>query len=303
MENMKLVIGSTGFIGKELIKQLAAKHPGEVRAMVRKGSQRSKLSGIAGIEIVEGDVLDRASLDRAMRGVETVFYFAAVTANLKNTDNLYWKVNVEGTRNAVAAAEEAGVRRFILGSGLGTVRGEEGSYMRTRWEMEEAVRKSKLAWTILQPSILFGEGAEFFEAQARVMKKLPVAALIGGGKTRFQPIYVGDVARATVLAGEREDKIGKSIALGGPEYFNYTELVNLILRAAKLNRPKLPLPLWAAKINATLMSVLPKPPLTPATLELFSFDNTTPDPQIIEHEFDFKPIALKQYLDEHGIKV
>ena len=298
---MMLVIGSTGFIGRQIVKQLAAKQPNDFKALVRKDSDRAKLP--QGVTTVMGDVTDKASLKKAMEGVDTVLYFAAITANLKNKDNLYWKVNVEGTRNAVAAAQETSIKRFVLGSGLGTVEGKPGSYMRTRWEMEQAVRKSKLDWTILQPSILFGEGAEFFEAQARIMKLLPVAALIGGGKTRFQPIFVDDVAQTALLSAERDDKIGKAIELGGPEYYTYRELVNLILRAINKKRFKLPLPLWAANINATLFSLLPKPPLTPATLELFDYDNVTPDPQIVEREFGFKPVSLQPYLNEHGIKV
>jgi NADH dehydrogenase len=135
------------------------------------------------------------------------------------------------------------------------------------------------------------------------MKILPVAALIGDGKARFQPIYVDDVVKATILAAKRDDKLGRSIELGGPEYYNYSELVNLILRTIKKKRLKLPLPLWLMKINALAFNILPKPPLTPATIELFSFDNGTPDPQIIEHEFGFKPASLKPYLAEHGIKI
>jgi len=299
---MFLVIGSSGFIGRHVVKQLSEKYPGQVRAMVRKSSNRDFLNQLQGIEIVEGNVLDPASLKRVVQGVDTVVYFAAITGNVKNVDNIYWRVNVDGTRNAVAAAEAAGVKRFVLGSGLGTVKAKQGTYMSTRWGMEEAVRNSKLAWTIIQPSIVFGEGSEFFEAQARVMKALPVAAVIGGGKTRFQPVFVDDVARASIIAAEQDAKIGQTIAVGGPEYFTYDELINLILRTTKLNRFKLPLPLWAAKINALLFSVLPKPPLTSATLELFAFDNVTSDPQMIEHEFGFKPEPLKKYLDEHGIK-
>lgn len=298
---MFLVIGSTGFIGKSLVKQLAAKYPGQVRALVRPGKQHV-LAGIKNIEMVEGDVTDRPSLDRAMAGVDTLFYFAAITGNIKNTNNIYWKVNVEGTRNTVAAAEKAGVKRVVMGGGLGTVEGKEGSYMRTRYLMEEALKNSKLEWVIIRPSILFGEGSEFFEAQARIMKILPVAALIGGGKARFQPISVDDVVKATILSAERDDKLGKTIEIGGPEYYTYTELVNMILRAINKKRIKLPLPLWAMSINATLFSVLPKPPFTPAMVELFSFDNITPDPQIVEHEFGFKPASLKPYLAEHGIK-
>lgn len=299
---LKLVIGSTGFVGRELVKQLAEKYPGQVRAMVRK-NKRALLSKIAGIEIVEGDVLDQASLERAVQGVDTVFYLAAVTANTKNVDNIYWRVNVDGTHNAVKAAEAAGVTRFVLVSGLGTVRGKPGSYMETRWEMEEAARKSKMAWTVLQPSIVFGEGSEFFEAQARIIKMLPVAAMIGGGDTRFQPIHVRDVARATLEAAEREDKIGKTIELGGAEYYTYEELINLIQDTIRVKRVKMALPLWAARLNTQVFNVLPQPPLTEATVELLSFDNISKERQVVEKEFGFKPMPLKPYLAQHGIRV
>ncbi|MEI6043113.1 MAG: complex I NDUFA9 subunit family protein [Chloroflexota bacterium] len=300
----KLVIGSTGFIGRELVTLLSEKYPGQVRAMIRSRGKLGSLAYLWGVEFVEGDVLDRESLDSAMRDhVDTVYYFAAVTGNQKNKNNLYWRVNVEGTRNAVAAAEKAGVSRFVLCSGLGTIVGEPGSYMETRWEMEEAVRRSKMAWTILQPSILFGEGSEFFEAQARIMKLLPVAALLGGGNTRFQPIHVTDVARASIEAAESEAKIGKTIELGGSEYYTYRELVNLMLATIKIKRLKLPLPMWAARLNATLFNLLPKPPLTKATLELLAYDNISADREVIKHQFGFDPDLLQPYLAKYGIKV
>jgi len=299
---IKLVIGSTGFIGREVVKLLADKYPGQVRAMVRKTSNRAVLNQVQGIELVEGDVQDQATLDQAMKGVDTVYYFAAVTANIKNVNKLYWRINVEGTRNAVKAAEQAGVKRFVLCSGLGTIKGKSGTYMETRWEMEEAVRKSSLDWTILQPSIVFGEGSDFFEAQARIIKLLPVAAMIGGGNTRFQPIHVTDVARASLEAAEREDKIGKQIELGGAEYYTYKELIALILKTIKKQRFQMPLPLWAAQLNAALFDLLPKPPLTGATLELFAFDNISSDRQVVEHEFGFKPALLQPYLAQHGIR-
>jgi NADH dehydrogenase len=235
--------------------------------------------------------------------VDTIFYSVAVTSNVKNTDNLYWKVHVKGTANTVEAAEAAGIKRFILVSGLGTIKSTPGSYMQTRWDMEEIVRKSKLDWTILQPSIVFGEGSEYFEAQARIIATLPIAALVGGGKLRFQPVYVVDVARACIEAAERDDKIGKSIELGGAEVFTNEQLINLIQRTIKTNRPKVSLPIWAAQINANLLNLLPKPPLTPATVEMLKFDNVCKIQNIIEQEFNFKPTLLKPYLAEHGIKI
>jgi len=298
---MILILGSTGFIGRNVIEQLSQTHPGQVRAMIRKGGKRETISRFPGIEIVEGDILDPASLKAAMQGVDTVLDYAQVTANFKNKNNLYTRINVDGTKNVVAAAKEAGVKLFVLGSGLGTMEGKPGSYMRTRWEAEEAVRNSGLNWIIFQPSILFGKGSEFFEAQARIMKLLPVATVIGNGKTEFQPLYVGDLAKAIVASLSLPDKIGKHLPLGGPQFFTYKELITMIARAINKRRIKIYLPLWAAKINAGLFNLLPKPPLTPATLELFGFDNVTNEPQIIEREFGFKPVALKDYLDKHGI--
>lgn len=298
---MILVVGSTGFIGSRITEQLAAEQPGNIRALVRKGNKSNAIRRLSGVEVVEGDVLDKESLQKAMQNVDTVLNFAAITGNFKNKDNLYWRVNVDGTRNIVAAAEAAGVKRFIFGSGLGTVEGKPGSYMRTRWEAEEAVRHSKMAWTILQPSILFGNGAEFFEAQARIIKIAPFAPIIGNGKTRFQPIFVDDVAKCAILSLSDDSKIGQNIALGGPEYFTYKELINMICRTLGKKRLRLYLPLWAANIQARLFNLLPQPPLTPATLELFGFDNVTPDPQVVEHQFHFKPMALPDYLNKEGI--
>jgi NADH dehydrogenase len=135
------------------------------------------------------------------------------------------------------------------------------------------------------------------------MKQLPVAVMIGGGNTRFQPIHVSDVALAHIEAAESEDKIGKTIELGGSEYYTYRELVSLMLSTLKIKRLKLPLPMWAARINAILFNLLPKPPLTTATLDLLSFDNISLDQQIIEHEFGFNPALLQPYLAEHGIRI
>jgi NADH dehydrogenase len=300
---MILVIGSSGFVGRNVVELLAKEQPKQVRALVRKAKPSQSLHQLAGVEVVEGDILDPASLQTAMQGVDTVLDFAAATANFKNKANLYQRVNVDGTHNVVQAAEAAGVKRLVFGSGLGTVEGKAGSYMRTRWESEQAVRQSKLDWTILQPSIMFGKGAEFFEAQARIIKMAPFAPVIGNGKTRFQPVYVKDFARCSILSINDTTKTGKLIPLGGPEYFTYKELISLICRTIGKKRLRFYLPLGIAHIQAALFNLLPKPPLTPATLELFDFDNVTPNPQVIVQEFNFKPLPLKEYLEKEGIQV
>jgi NADH dehydrogenase len=299
---IKLVIGSTGFIGRELVRQLVKKYPGQVRAMARTRQKLGDIAHLPGLEVTEGDILNRTSLDRAMQNVDTVFHFAAVTANFKNTENLYYKVHVEGTRNVIAAAEKVGVKRIVLCSGLGTVPDKPGSYMQTRWEMEELARHSKMAWTIVRPSIVFGEGSEFFEGQARIIKRVPVAAMVGSAKLKFQPVHVADAARASIEASEREDKIGKTIDLVGSQVFTYEKLIKLILATTRKKRLIMSLPIWAARIGAFGGAILPNPPLTPALVDMFTFDNIAPETDVIEYEFGFKPELLEPYLEKHGIK-
>lgn len=297
---MIAVLGGTGFIGRNVLEQLSqGEEP--MRALYRKSSKADSLRQYKNVELVEGDVVDPASLKRLMQGADKLIHAAAVTGNIKNVNNIYERVHVEGTKNVVKAAQEAGIRKIVLLSGLGTKPANPGTYMQTRWLMEEAIRQSGIDWFILQPSILFGKGSEFFEAQARIIKLAPVAPVIGNGKTRFQPIYVKDVARCTVEALNSPDKVGRALAIGGPEYYTMNELINLIVRTLGKKRIKVYLPLWAAGIQAKLFNLLPKPPLTPATVELFDFDNVTPDPQIVEHEFGFKPHDLKNYLEKNGI--
>lgn len=298
---MIAVVGATGFIGRNII-ELLGQGDEPVRALYRKSSKVDALKQYKNVELVEGDVLDPASLKRLMQGADKLIHAAAVTANFKNKNNMYHRVHVEGTQNVVKAAQEAGIKRVVLLSGLGTQPDKPNTYMQTRWEMEEAIRNSGIPWTILQPSILFGKGSEFFEAQAKIIKLATFfAPVIGNGKTRFQPIFVKDVARAALESLNRDDKVNRSVAIGGPEFYTYKELVTMMVRTLGLKRLKIYLPLWAAGIQAQVFNLLPKPPLTPATLELFAFDNVTPDPQIVEHEFGFKPMDLKSYLEKNGI--
>jgi uncharacterized protein YbjT (DUF2867 family) len=302
---MILVIGATGFIGRHLVAELVKdkENAGKIRVLVRgdKGKQAMAKFGDK-IEVIEGDVTNLASLRRATQEVKTVFHFAQVTGNIKNKNNLYQRVNVEGTQNVVTAAKETGVAHIILGSGLGTVPAKAGSYMKTRWEGEEIVRNSGIPYTILQPSILFGKGSEFFEAQARVMKLTwPFAVVIGNGKLRFQPIYVDDVVRCAILSLTMADKRNKTVEIAGEKIFTFKELIILLKKTLGKKRVLLYQPLMLMKTVAGAFSVLPKPPLTPATLELFAFENVAKDLYVVKNEFSFKPADLEEYLAKNGI--
>lgn len=296
---MIAVAGSTGFVGRHLVRRLAGQGI-PVRGLARNPAA-AKAGLPASVEIVQADLLQPDALVGALRAVDVVVHCAAITADHKEASRgQYARVNGEGTRNLVDAARRAGAKRMVLLNGLGTNRGADGSYMRTRWEMAEAVRTSGLGWVALQPSILFGDRAPFPQAIAKLARTSPVMPILGSGRTKLQPLWVEDLCTCLALCVERPTWDGQAMDLGGPEQLPYPEVVRLILAAAHTPRPSVPMPLPLARIAAGVMGVLPNPPLVPATLELFDFDNVT-DPDAVQKIFGFTPRSMRTHLQEHGL--
>ena len=294
---MILVTGANGFVGRHVVQRLVAGGE-QVRAMVRRPSE---YRAPAGVETVEGDVTKPGTLGPALQGADRLVHAAAITANLKEPyKGAYRQINETGTANLMAQAVEAGVSRVVLVSGLGTTAAPAGTYMATRWGMEEAVRNSGIPYVILQPSVQFGDGAEFVAALARLAAMSPVVPAITGAHTRFQPIWVEDVVSTVAKALVDDALLGRAIAIGGSEYATFREVVTTILEVSGKRRLVAPLPVGIARVQAALLSVLPKPPLTPATLELFSFDNTTAL-DAMQKNFGFAPRGFREYLRENGL--
>lgn len=291
---MIAVVGATGFVGRHVAARLVASNT-SVRAVARKPGPSD-----AGTSAVAADLLNPQSLEVALQGVETIAHCAAITADKKEAyPGQYRDVNAKGTRNLVDAARKAGVRRIVLLNGLGTRPGSDGSYMRTRWEMAEAVRGSGLPWTALQPSILFGDGAPFPAAIARLARQFPIMPVLGGGR-KLQPLWIEDLVTCTVQCLNDPRKDSQTIDLGGPEQMTFAEIDDLILATIGVRRPKLSVPLAVARIQARIFSVLPNPPLVPATLELFDFDNTT-DLDAVSRNFGFQPRSIRTHFKDHGL--
>lgn len=296
---MILVTGASGFIGGHLVRRLHATGAGPIRAMVR---NRSTARGLDGVEIVEADLTRPETIGPAVAGATVIIHAAAITANLKEPfPGGYDAINRGGTENLVAAAAAAGVTRIVVMSGLGTRPAPKGTYMATRWGLEEAVRNSGISHVILQPSVLFGDGAEFVAALSRLARVSPVLPLLGGGSVRFQPLWVEDLVTCLVACVKGDPPITGAIPLGGSEYATFKEVMQTICAAMSVRRLFVPLPLPLARVQARLIAaVLPNPPLTPATLELFSFDNST-DLDAVDRHFGFHPRGFREHLRAHGI--
>ena len=292
------IVGAGGFVGRHLAARL--QREGLAPRCIARDPARAAAVLPAGADLRAGDLLDGASLAAALEGVDAIVHCAAITADRKERyPGEYRRVHVDGTRTLVDAARARSVSRIVLMNGLGTRPGKAGSYMRTRWEMGETVRQSGLGWVALQPSVLFGDGAAFPAAFARLSRQLPVMPVLGGG-TRLQPLWVEDLVTCLTMACGSTSWDGRAIDLGGPEQLTFSEMLDLIMDATGRRRPKVPLPLPIARVQARLMSVLPKPPLVPATLELFDFDNVT-ELDAVPRNFGFQPRGVRQHLREHGL--
>ena len=295
---MILVTGAFGFVGSHVIRRLHESGT-EVRAMVR---DRSKAPALQGVEVVAADLTRPESLPAAVSGVNMIIHAAAITADRKEPyRGAYEQINRVGTANLVASAKAAGVGRLVVMSGLGTKPAPAGTYMATRWGLEQAVRESGIPFVILQPSVLFGDRAEFIAALARLIRVSPVVPLIGGGNVRFQPLWIEDLVTCLINAIDADLLTGKAIPLGGSEYATFKEVIQTICQAMSVRRLMVPLPLTIARMQAFVMTaLLPHPPLTPSALELFGFDNAT-DLEAVERNFGFHPRGFRDHLRTHGI--
>jgi uncharacterized protein YbjT (DUF2867 family) len=255
------------------------------------------------VEVVEADLTRPASLPPALEGVRTVIHAAAITANFKEPyRGAYDAINRQGTENLVAAARAAGVERLVVVSGLGTKPAPPGTYMATRQGMEEAVRGSGIPYVIIQPSVLFGDRASFIEELAGLARVSPVVPVLGGGGLRFQPLWIEDLVRCLLKAADDRSLDNRTIAVGGAEYVTLREIQQTISQALGKRRLLVPLPLPLARVPASVMAaLLPRPPLTPATLELFSFENAT-ELDACDKAFGFHPRGFREHVLAHGLE-
>ena len=185
-------------------------------------------------------------------------------------------VHHTGPARLARLAREAGVGRFVHISAIGADPRSPSAYARTKAAGEQAVRDAFPTATILRPSVVFGPEDQFFNRFAAMAMISPALPLIGGGDTRFQPVYVGDVADAAVKCLDDPATAGRTYELGGPKIYTFRELIELLLSEIRRKRRFVDLPFGLAAFQARLMSMLPNPPLTPDQVELLKPTTSSP---------------------------
>ncbi len=290
-----LVTGAAGYVGNNTVHQLVAQGK-PVRAMVRHPDKaRLRLSDVQDkIEIVPGDVTDRDSLKPLMGDVTAVVHTVAIP--MERGAATYEEVNYQGTVNVVDAALEAGVERFVHMSQNGSNPEHFSRFLRSKGRAGQYVAASKLQWTILRPSVIFGPQDEFFNAFARLIRLTPlVFPLIGGGTALFQPISVYDVVEVIARSLDDDGTIGQEFKLGGAEVLTLGEIEKRVLKAMDTSRVLINAPTGLLRPAVWVMEkALPGTPVTLTLLELLKEPNTVPENALISYfGIDPRPFADK----------
>ena len=267
------IFGGSGFIGRYIVDRLA-KRGWTMRIAVRRPDQAlflKPLGDTAQIVPIAANIRHERSVSAAVQGVDTVINLVGIL--YEGGRQRFNAIHVEGLRRLARAAAGAGVRRFLHLSALGADAQSLSAYARSKAAGEATLREHFPAAIVLRPSVVFGPEDDFFNRFAAMARFSPALPLIGGGRMRFQPIYVGDVADAAAHALENPAMAGKTFELAGPQIYTFKELMELLLAVIDRQRLLLPLPFPVAAIQAAVLGLLPHPPLTLDQLRLLKSDN------------------------------
>jgi NADH dehydrogenase len=267
------VLGGSGFIGRYIVKRLAQR--GAIVAVVGRHAGDAgflrPMGDVGQIALIEANIGDEARLAGALAGSDAVICAAGIL--YQRGRQRFDLVHHQGPALLAGLAKGAGAKRFVHISAIGADPASPSAYARSKAAGEAAVRAAFPEATILRPSVVFGPEDDFFNRFAALARFMPALPLIGGGHTRFQPVYVGDVADAAMAALDRADAEGAVYELGGPKVYSFSELMQLLLRQIDRRRFLLPWPYGLAAFQAMFLERLPKPPLTRDQVKMLRRDN------------------------------
>lgn len=271
LDRMITVFGGSGFLGRHVVRALARRGY-RIRVAVRRpelANHLQPLGRVGQIHAVQANLRYPESIAAAVRDSDTVINLVGILfARGRQQFDAVQAIGAE----AVALAAAAHGAKMIHVSAIGADENSTSAYARSKADGEKRVLAAVPGATILRPSLLFGPEDDFFNRFASLARFAPALPLVGGGMTRFQPVYVDDVAEAVARAVEGHARPGATYELGGPEILTFRELMEYILATVERKRLLVPLPFWAARFTATFLQFMPKPLLTPDQVELLRRD-------------------------------
>ncbi len=270
------IYGGSGFLGRHLVRALAKRHY-RIRVAVRRpdlAGHLQPLGRVGQIHAVQANLRNARSVEAAARDADIVINLVGIL--YERGRQRFDTVQTFGAEQVALAAAAHGAR-MIQVSAIGADENSPSHYARAKALGEKAVLAAAPDAVIFRPSIMFGPDDTFFNKFAALAQLLPALPLIGGGATRFQPVFVGDVAEAIARAVDGEAKPGATYELGGPEVKSFKALMEYVLATIERKRLLVPLPFALARLKAQFLQYLPKPPLTPDQVDLLKVDNVVSD--------------------------
>ena len=295
------VLGGSGFIGRYVVKRLAARGdvvPVGCRNAAEAGFLRP-MGEVGQIQPLNLAIDDEVLLPAFFAGNDGLVNCVGILRETRS--QTFERLHHTGPALLARFAREAGLQRFVHLSAIGADSRSASAYARTKAAGEQAVRDAFPTVTILRSAVVFGPEDQFFNRFAAMAMLSPVLPLIGGGETRFQPVYVADVADAVVKCLDDQATAGRTYELGGPKIYTFRELMELLLHEIRRKRWFIDLPFGVAELQAKLMSILPSPPLTPDQVELLKRDNIVSPGALTLSSLGITPtpveVILPTYLD------
>jgi uncharacterized protein YbjT (DUF2867 family) len=271
---MILVTGATGFIGRALIRQLSTiGYP--LRALIRPSPRTPRLPKGVAVEVAVVSLADTRGLRAAMRDVETVIHLAS--AENQGSRGSLLATDIQGTRNLVEAAADAGVDRFVYLSHIGAARASAYPAFKAKGIAEETIRASKTPYTIIRSSLVYGAEDHLTNNLARMVRSAPfVFPISSGGRTVVQPVWVEDLVTCMLWSLQNEDTLNQVYEIGGSEFFTLQQIIEIIMDVTHRRRWFMPLsPITLRALTVFLEGVFPKFPISSFWLDYFAVNRTT----------------------------
>ena len=304
MQGMRVtVFGGAGFVGRYIVKRLAAAGAG-VRVACR-DPERAKFlkpaGGVGQVVPVQANLRYPESVRAAVEGVDAVVNCVGVLVS--RGAQSFGAIHAAGAGEVASAAAEAGAGRLVHISAIGADLESTAAYARSKAAGEAAVREAFPDAAILRPSLVIGPEDDFFNRFALLARLLPALPLVGGGFTRFQPAYVGDVADAAVAA---LDRAGGLFELGGPKVYSFRQLMELLLEEIGRKRLLVPVPFQVMQAKAAFIQFVPGAPITPDQVESLKYDNVVSEGAAGFAELGIEPkdieTVIPTYLDRFRVR-
>lgn len=294
MEQQRVtVFGGSGFIGRYVVERLADQ--GTVVTVAVRDPEQAKflrpLGQVGQVTPVAANVRDTAALARVVDGADAVVNLVGIL--FKRGRQTFKSIHADAPAAIGRAAADAGVQRVVHVSAIGARTTAWSEYHRSKGAGEEALREHYPKAAILRPSVVFGPEDGFFNLFGALARVLPVLPLYGGGKTRFQPVYVGNVAAAIVNALADASAAGKIYELGGPAVYTFAELMEIVLAQTRRRRLLVPVPFAIGQIQAAFLGLLPKPPMTRDQLLSLKTDSVVSEGALTLADLEVQATALE----------